>query len=292
MPPADSHLHRRQSTNNLNAALDEGLSPRSVGAIVGCSAGALLLLIMGLYIWYDRRLKRKQRAQRIANNGVLDVVTLQKQNQERLQALRSLLPAKPATDRRSRAPSSHPIWKEYRHRFEAQLRAEGYSETAIQLASESGYEDTIFPDDSATQMAEGGRVPFARMREYVSQQIQEEITRQRGLGYIGPSSETATVGSRTELSQRAPSVIPQAARSRFSRWFIRRGNGEDLPALPPPTSLSRARPNRSGQSISRTHLSNLSSVPAERVLRPEAYTANDRIRYMVRVASEEQWRMQ
>jgi hypothetical protein len=123
-----------------------------------------------------------------------------------------------------------------------------------------------------------------------------------------PASEATTAGSRTDLSQIAPSAISQAtsqsaSRSRFSQWLIRRvhscGRNKGLPTPSP----SHTVPNRSGQSIFLSRLaprtpkpskmaSNPSSSPAERVPRPEEYTANDRIHYMVRIASEEQRRMQ
>jgi hypothetical protein len=270
-------------------------------------------LIMGLCIWYEWRLKGKKKASQTAINGGLDVVTLQKQNETRLRALQSLLPANSNADGanedwRSQAPLAHPIWREHRRRLEVKLRADGYSERAIQLASESGYEDSIFPDASTSQWAERTCTSAARIREYTSQQIQEEVTRQRDFAYLAPASEATTAVSHAGLSQGAYPAISQATsqpanRSRFSQWLMHRilanGRNEAPAALCPPTSPSHMSRNRSGQLIRlspRTskhsrNASHPSSVPAERVLRPEEYTANDRIHYMVRVASEEQRRM-
>lgn len=314
MPPAGSHFRRDQFTKDLHATSGKSSSRRSVDTVIGCSVGVLLLLIMSFGIWYKRRLQWKKRSQQTACNGGLDAVTLQKQNENRLRALRSLLPANPNADGenrdwRSKTPSAHPIWREYRRSFEVKLRAEGYSETAIQLASESGYDDSIFLDDLTPQREKRARIPAARIQEYTSQHIQEEIAKQRG---PTSASEVTTAGSRTDLSQIASSAISQAtsqsaSRSRFSQWLIRRvhscGRNKGLPTLCPPTSPSHTVPNRSGQSIFLSRLSprtpkpskmasNPSSSPAERVPRPEEYTANDRIHYMVRVASEEQRRMQ
>jgi hypothetical protein len=296
MPPLYRVSHRDQFTNILNAASGNRLTASDIGAIVGSIVGAVLLVGV-VYIWNKRRCERKER-QRTIRNGGLDAVTLQRQNRERLRALQSML-APPAPERtdgdwRSKA---HPIWQQYRRGFEAELRAEGYSETAIQLASESGIDDTIFPDDSATQVAERARVPPGRLQEYITQQIQDEITRQRGLGLLSPTSELTAGGSRTESTIREPARPVQqapkpASRFRLPRWIaLGTGKQEDADSQPsrqersqqsielsrlPPTASDRSRETRIQQSTS-----------TERARRPEEYTANDRIRYMVRVASEQ-----
>lgn len=311
MPRAGSHLLRNQFTKDLNAASSESSSHQSVEAVVGCSVGVLLLLIMGFCIWYERRLKRKK------NNEGLDVVTLQKQNESRFRALRSLLPANPNDgenkDWRPKTLLAHPIWREYRRRVEVKLHAEGYSETAIQLASESGYEDSILPDASATQSVERTCIPAARIQEYTytSQQIQE-VARQRDFAYPVPASEATTAGSLTDLSQEALSTISQASsqpanRFRFSQWLMHRvhagARNGGLATLCPQTSPSHKRPNRSEPFTFLSRLSprtskhsrntsNSSSVPAGQVPRFGEYTANDRIHYMVRIASEERRKMQ
>ena len=236
-----------QFAKDLKAASGEGSSRRSVEAVVGCSVGVLLLLIMGLCIWCERRLKRKKKDKQ--TNGGLDVVTLQKQNESRLRALRSVLPNADGENKdwRSKTSLAHPIWREYRRRLEVKLRAEGCSETTIQLASESGYEDSIFPHTSGPPRVERTRTPTARIQEYISQQIQEEVVRQRGFAYPVSASEATTVGSHANLSQAAISTISQAAsqpanRSRFSQWLMHRvhagGRNERLTALCPPTSPS------------------------------------------------------
>lgn len=291
---------RDQFTNILNATSGNRLTASDIGAIVGSIVGAVLLVGV-VYIWHKRRRQRKER-QRTVLNGELDAVTLQRQNRERLRALQSMLapPAPPERgdgDWRSKAPSQHPLWQEYRRGFEAQLRAEGYSETAIQLASESGVDDTIFPDDSATQVAERARVPPGRLQEYITQQIQDEITRQRGLGLLSPPSELTAGGSRTESTMREPASSVQqapkpASRFRLPRWIaLGTGKQEDADSQP-------SRQRRSQQSIELSQLPPIvsdhsretrlqQSTLTERALRPEEYTANDRIRYMVRVASEQ-----
>ena len=249
MSPSGSHFLRDQFAKDLKAASGGGSSRRSVEAVVGCSVGVLLLLIMGLCIWYERRLKRKKKGKQTAINGGLDVVTLQKQNESRLRALRAVLPNADGENKdwRSKTSLAHPIWREYRRRLEVKLRAEGCSETTIQLASESGYEDSIFPDPSATPRVERTRTPTAQIQEYISQQVQEEVVRQRGFAYPVSASEATTAGSHANLSQGAISAISRAAsqpanRSRFSQWLMHRvhagGRNERLAALCPPASSS------------------------------------------------------
>lgn len=306
MPPIYALARRDSWSNILNAAEGKPTGP-DIGAIVGSILGAAVLAGVAFYIWRKRKRKREQALQVLQTENV-DATTLQRQNRDRLRALKSLLPPVSTAnegDWRSKAPSAHPIWAEYRRDFEAQLRAEGYSETAIQLASESGIDDTIFPEESATQVAgRAARVPPGRLQEYITQRIQEEIARQRALGYLAPSSEISAGGSHSHShianTMREPSQVVQptpppqkpASRFRLPRW-VPRGNAkqeEESPQpsqggkSPQPIELSRMAPTASDRS---RETRPQPSTSTERALRPEDYTANDRIRYMVRVASEE-----